>query len=107
MQLANDGLRDESPKVKEAFTGGLLRNWYIELEDDLLQLLRRLDVENCPNVVELVLLSYFEELEDEDLVGSFEASLKGVAGEEEGEEEGGDTSTHISYVSIIIANYHL
>uniref|UniRef100_A0A1X7VDM6 Nuclear condensin complex subunit 3 C-terminal domain-containing protein n=1 Tax=Amphimedon queenslandica TaxID=400682 RepID=A0A1X7VDM6_AMPQE len=97
VQLANDGLRDESSKVKEAFTGGLLRNWYIELEDDLLQLLRRLDVENCPDVVELVLLSYFEELEDEDLVGSFEASLKRVAGEKEEEEEGGDTSTHISY----------
>ena len=67
-----------------------------------MQLLRRLDVENCPDVLELVLLSYFEELEDEDLVESFETSLKRVAEEKEGEREGeeGDKSTNFSYVSI-------
>lgn len=88
IQLVNDGLRDESDKVKEACTGGLLRNWCIELDNDLLQLLRRLDVENCPDIAELVLFNLFEEIRDEEvLVTTFEANLSSVLQEREGREE--------------------
>lgn len=84
----NDGLRDESEKVKEACTGGLLRKWCIELDNDLLQLLRRLDVENCPDIAELVLFNLFEEIRDEEvLVTTFEANLSSILQEREGREE--------------------
>lgn len=86
LQIVHDGLKDEVAIVRDACTGGLLRQWCIELEEDLLQLLRRLDVENSPSVAELVLMSLFEDIEDEKLVSSFESNLQ-----REGDGEGGDT----------------
>lgn len=107
LQIVNDGLKDESPQVREACTGGLLRSWCIDLDEDLLQLLKRLDVENSPKVAELVLMSLFDEIEDNDLVSSFESNLPQVPIEEqEGDQVRSNNNFHRQLYIKILLNFH-
>ena len=83
LQLLRDGLQDRCGQVKEACLRGLLRSWCVTLDGDIYDLLRRLDLESSTGVCETVLLSLFEELQDEELLMSFKAMSVGTSGEED------------------------
>lgn len=95
IQLLSDGLRDHSVQVREACTGGLLRSWCLTLDGDFLQLLRRLDVESSPDVAELVLMSLFDDISDEELVKTFESNMSQASTKNDEE----DTTAHELEVS--------
>ena len=76
LQVLNDGLRDDSPQVRKSCVSGLLRSWFMSLDGDFLELLRRLDVESSPKVVELVLMSLFDDIIEEELVKTFELIIE-------------------------------
>ena len=75
LQLLRDGLQDRNDSVKEACMRGLLRNWCLTLDGDIYDLLRRLDLESSSDICEIVVMSIFEDLPDEELIKSFENLL--------------------------------
>ena len=75
LKLLKDGLQDRSEPVKEACLRGLLRSWCLTLDGDIFDLLRRLDIESSAETCEMVLMSLFEDIQDEELLKSFEMML--------------------------------
>ncbi|KAM6136681.1 condensin complex subunit 3 [Phoenicopterus ruber ruber] len=59
VKLLQQGLNDRSDAVKEVMKKKLLQAWLRLTEGDVLELLHRLDVENCPEVAILVLNAMF------------------------------------------------
>uniref|UniRef100_A0A8C3GHV7 Non-SMC condensin I complex subunit G n=1 Tax=Cairina moschata TaxID=8855 RepID=A0A8C3GHV7_CAIMO len=59
VKLLQQGLNDRSDAVKEVMKKKLLQAWLQFTEGDVLELLHRLDVENCPEVAILVLNAVF------------------------------------------------
>ncbi|NXD20422.1 CND3 protein, partial [Spelaeornis formosus] len=59
VKLLQQGLNDRSDAVKEVMKKKLLQAWLQLTEGDVLELLHRLDVENCPEVATPVLNSMF------------------------------------------------
>ncbi|KAM9381679.1 condensin complex subunit 3 [Phaethornis superciliosus] len=59
VKLLEQGLNDRSDAVKEVMKKKLLRSWLQLTEGDVLELLHRLDVENCPEVAISVLNAVF------------------------------------------------
>ncbi|NXL45971.1 CND3 protein, partial [Podilymbus podiceps] len=59
VKLLQQGLNDRSDAVKEVMKKKLLQAWLRFTEGDVLELLHRLDVENCPEVAVLVLNALF------------------------------------------------
>ncbi|XP_025034179.1 condensin complex subunit 3 isoform X2 [Pelodiscus sinensis] len=59
VKLLQQGLNDRSDAVKEVVQKKLLQAWLRLTEGDVLELLHRLDVENCPEVAALVLNAMF------------------------------------------------
>ncbi|NXS56028.1 CND3 protein, partial [Brachypteracias leptosomus] len=59
VKLLQQGLNDRSDVVKEAMKKKLLQAWLQLTEGDILELLHRLDVENCPEVASAVLNAVF------------------------------------------------
>ncbi|XP_030421268.1 condensin complex subunit 3 isoform X2 [Gopherus evgoodei] len=59
VKLLQQGLNDRSDAVKEVVQKKLLQAWLRLTEGDVLELLHRLDVENCPNVAVSVLNALF------------------------------------------------
>ncbi|KFO94700.1 Condensin complex subunit 3, partial [Buceros rhinoceros silvestris] len=59
VKLLQQGLNDRSDAVKEVMKKKLLQAWLRLTEGDVLELLHRLDVENCPEVASLVLNAVF------------------------------------------------
>ncbi|NWR67032.1 CND3 protein, partial [Bucorvus abyssinicus] len=59
VKLLQQGLNDRSDAVKEVMKKKLLQAWLQLTEGDVLELLHRLDVENCPEVANLVLNAVF------------------------------------------------
>ncbi|NWS70114.1 CND3 protein, partial [Crotophaga sulcirostris] len=68
VQLLQQGLNDRSDAVKEVMKKKLLQAWLQLSEGDILQLLHRLDVENCPEVAKPVLNAMFSLSSLHDLV---------------------------------------
>ncbi|NXT77586.1 CND3 protein, partial [Zapornia atra] len=59
VKLLQQGLNDRSDAVREVCKQKLLQAWLRLTEGDVLELLHRLDVENCPEVAILVLKALF------------------------------------------------
>ncbi|KFQ44327.1 Condensin complex subunit 3, partial [Nestor notabilis] len=59
VKLLQQGLNDRSDAVKEVIKKKLLQAWLQMTEGDVLELLHRLDVENCPEVATPVLNAMF------------------------------------------------
>ncbi|NXO67481.1 CND3 protein, partial [Phainopepla nitens] len=59
VKLLQHGLNDRSDAVKEVMKKKLLQAWLQFIEGDILELLHRLDVENCPEVAIPVLNAMF------------------------------------------------
>ncbi|XP_030349076.1 condensin complex subunit 3 isoform X2 [Strigops habroptila] len=59
VKLLQQGLNDRSDAVKEVIKKKLLQAWLRMTEGDVLELLHRLDVENCPEVATPVLNAMF------------------------------------------------
>ncbi|XP_074847855.1 condensin complex subunit 3 isoform X2 [Carettochelys insculpta] len=59
VKLLHQGLNDRSDAVKEVVQKKLLQAWLRLTEGNVLELLHRLDVENCPEVAALVLNAMF------------------------------------------------
>ncbi|XP_071599976.1 condensin complex subunit 3 [Heliangelus exortis] len=59
VKLLEQGLNDRSDAVKEVMKKKLLQSWLQLTEGDVLELLHRLDVENCPEVAASVLNAVF------------------------------------------------
>ena len=53
MQLLSNGLNDRSDSIKELSTQELLGGWLKSFDQDIIQLLKCLDVEGCTEVAEL------------------------------------------------------
>ena len=75
LRLLRDGLQDRNTQVKEACVRNLLRSWCITLDGDVHDLLRRLDLESSTDVCEMVLVNLFEDIQNEELVKSFQNLL--------------------------------
>lgn len=72
LMLLQCGLKDRNELVKNACVCGLLRKWCHELEGDFFNLLLRLDVESSPDIAELMLISLFNQIDEETLLESME-----------------------------------
>jgi hypothetical protein len=81
LQMLNDGMKDDSEMVRESCINGLMRKWCMELDEDILKFLRRLDVESSSDIVELVLMNLFKEINNSELVRSILYSM-GIEEEE-------------------------
>ncbi|XP_048458657.1 condensin complex subunit 3-like [Rhincodon typus] len=72
VKLLTQGLADRSDAVKEVVQKKLLPAWLRTMEGNVLDLLHRLDVENCVTVAESALNSLFAQTPLEDLVEKFQ-----------------------------------
>ncbi|NXX88673.1 CND3 protein, partial [Centropus bengalensis] len=70
VQLLHQGLNDRSDAVKEVMKKKLLQAWLQLSNGDILELLHRLDVENCPEVAKPILVAMFSLSPLHDLVQS-------------------------------------
>ncbi|NXC71227.1 CND3 protein, partial [Anhinga anhinga] len=68
VKLLQQGLNDRSDAVKEVIKKKLLQAWLQLTEGDVLELLHRLDVENCPEVAAAVLNAMFSSSPLQDFV---------------------------------------
>lgn len=55
VQLLSNGLHDRSESIKEVCTKELLNGWLKSFDNDVVRLLKCLDVEGCTEVAELAL----------------------------------------------------
>ncbi|XP_028939105.1 condensin complex subunit 3 [Ornithorhynchus anatinus] len=76
VKLLQQGFSDRSDAVKEVMQKKVLQAWLSFTDGDILELLHRLDVENCPEVAVLVLTALFSSLSLSELVQNF----KDIAG---------------------------
>ncbi|XP_048405130.1 condensin complex subunit 3 [Stegostoma tigrinum] len=72
VKLLMQGLTDRTDAVKEVVQKKLLPAWLRTMEGNILDLLHRLDVENCVTVAESALNSLFAQTPLEDLVEKFQ-----------------------------------
>ena len=55
MQLLSNGLHDRSESIKEVCAKELLNGWLKSFDNDIVRLLKCLDVEGCTEIAELAL----------------------------------------------------
>ncbi|KAJ0033090.1 hypothetical protein NQD34_000197 [Periophthalmus magnuspinnatus] len=68
VSLLQQGLHDASEAVREVVCSRLLPAWLLRLEGDVIQLLHRLDVENCAQTALDTLKAIFDGMTPEDLL---------------------------------------
>ena len=71
IQLLQDGLSDRSESVRQSCCKSLLHSWLESIQYNACELLDRLDVENSPDVCQLVVNEYFKSSSPTSLVSQF------------------------------------